>query len=375
VFGLLVWAWLRRQVVRSPVVRLPLAIILWSIVNEAILDSVAYTTLQPAFARVAGLESGDWFHLSLRWNIPPLALFVSGVVLSVPLCTLLMRDAQAIVVSLRRNSNRVPPLFAYWILVLPGTLLLLAYLVAFAPWRTSSSAMALGGVLGAPLLSLPAEAFRRLRGRTARDGAGALLTQTARLRTATWSLSLAAIAVLVALTFGPTIEWRRGVAISPPNPAQYSYAAQQIVLNLEIDRPERSRLHVRSQPRAEVGSPFVRSITRTLALTGPSHEGAKQLTEFIARWNLDDATVSSVSDPARSGDAWAWTAELDHAPDSFMIRLWPVTVITDSYIDSLRISGHINVARTDGIALGGGGLVWTRSPDMSGVDSFQVIVR
>jgi hypothetical protein len=99
------------------------------------------------------------------------------------------------------------------------------------------------------------------------------------------------------------------------------------------------------------------------------------LTEFIARWNLDDATVSSVSDPARSGDAWAWTAELDHAPDSFMIRLWPVTVITDSYIDSLRISGHINVARTDGIALGGGGLVWTRSPDMSGVDSFQVIVR
>jgi hypothetical protein len=99
-----------------------------------------------------------------------------------------------------------------------------------------------------------------------------------------------------------------------------------------------------------------------------------RLTEFIARWNLDDARVSSVVRPVRTGDTWTWSAELQPQADSLMIRLWPLTMIPESHISSLRIVGPVVATRHSG-STDGEPLVWTRSPQMTGIDSFYVTMR
>jgi hypothetical protein len=332
-------------------------------------------TLQPSLGRIIGQESGDWLILGMHWNVPPAAMLVLGLTVAVPVCALFMRDAQSIVGLLLSSGRPMRPLFAYWLLVLPGALLLLAYLAAFSPWRTASIAMALGSILGVPLLSIPAEFFNRLRNSPSAHPSRGVFTAAPGFRVSRWSSVLAAFALAVAWTFGPIIEWRRGVAVASPDPDDYANAAQRITLDLDMTGAGTARLDVISQPRAGAGAPFVRRVTRALAETGPSHEGAVQLTEFIAHWNLDDARVLSVARPVRQGNTWAWSAELQYMADSIMIRLWPLTRIPESNISSLRIGGPVVATRTNTGSTRDGPLVWTRSPQMTGIDSFHVTIR
>ena len=371
-FGLLVWRWLHVGMRREPGMSLPLVILLWCIANEAILDSIAYMTLQPAFGRTIGLEFGDWLRLSQQWNLPPVALLGAGLLVAMPLCAHLMRDAHAIVAPLRPERD-IRPLFAYWALVLPGTVLLLAYLAAFSPWRTSSPLMALGSILGVPLLSLPGAAWLRWRRGTRIDASSPRPYRFTARGIAAGSAAMIAFALIIAWTFGPINELRRGVMVGPPDPDDFMYAAQRLTLDLDVHYRTGPQLHVQSRPLVDTGSAFTRRRTAALALTGPSIAGAAQLTEFIALWNLDDVAVTSVTTPVRHNDGWRWTAMLAALPDSFMVRLWPITAIHESSITRLHVAGtRMHVAGARYAPVTAARFTWRRPDGMEGIDSFHV---
>lgn len=376
VFGLLVWAVVRRRIASPSPRDLATTILLWCIANEAVIDPLLYMTMQPTLGSLVGVGSGDWWSLTREWNVPRLLWLSAGVVMGVPVCALLIQDASRLVSHWAPPSRELSPLSAYWILTLPGSGLQLVYLGVLLPWRDGSLSMALGSALGVPVFGILGALWLRLRKH--RPFAPSNVPPAApRLRTARMSMGLAGFGLAVGFIFGPSPSLRRGVALGPPNPDGYLDAAQVIDLRLDLAGADGPTLRVESLPLPDRGSPFRRRVTRALAAIGPSVLGAEHATRFMAQWNLDGALVRSVSEPRRAGDRWSWSAEIDMPGDSFMVRLWPLTWIRESHIASLRITGgdaadtwSASVGRTPERAV-----VWTRAPGLTAIDSFVVRAR
>ena len=354
-------------------------IVLWLLANEAILDSVGYMTLQPAIASLLGRGSGDWFLLSVGWGVSPWLLFAPGLLLAAWLATGLVRDGHEIVGHLL-PARRLRPLWAYWLLLAPGTALGAVHLALAWRWIERPLPLALAGLLGTPMLGALG-ALRLRRGDVTPSGAAVTRSpMTAPPRGAmAWSVACVVLAGAVVWIFGPTERHRRGLALAAPTPERYMEAAQTIRVEVDVSSGAGPRLRITSLPRPGVGSPYRRRLTEALAEVGPSRAGASELTRFIARWNLDGAEALSVEVPVRRAGAWTWEAELAPLADSIMVRLWPLTWVEESHVVAIRLDGAaLDPGATwapRAVSAGDSGVSWTRPDEMTGIDSFRVRVR
>lgn len=377
--GAAAWVHARRRLRTHGSRGLASTIVLWLLANEAILDSVGYMTLQPAIASLLGRGSGDWFLLSVGWGVSPWLLFGPGLLLAAWLAGGLVRDGHEIVGHLL-PARRLRALWAYWLLLAPGTALGAVYLAFAWRWLDRPLPLALAGLLGLPMLGALG-ALRLRRGDQTPSGAAVTASSptAAPSGAMAWSVACVALAGAVAWIFGPTERLRRGLALAAPTPDRYMEAAQTIRVEVDVSPRAGHRLLITSSPRPGVGSPYRRRLTEALAEVGPSRASASELTGFIARWNLDGAEALSVGAPVRRGDAWTWEAELAPLPDSFMVRLWPLTWVEESHVEAIRLDGAaLDPGATwapRAVSAGGSEVRWTRPDAMAGVDSFRVRVR
>jgi hypothetical protein len=320
--------------------------------------------------------------------VSPIALALTGLVLLVPLAGGLVRDARRVVERcLPGFGAAASPTRAYVILVGPGVLLQLAYAAGFGIWRDSPVPMVLGSVFGVPLFGLLGVPWNRVTSRGERARYEAPVPSAAAVPSRAWAVGLACLAVAYVWVFGPTPSARTGIVFGPVGGDLYPAAAQRIELDLDLDRaPPTLRVTSRSTP--DLGSPFRRRITESLASTGPTREGARQLAQFIATWNLDEATVDSVTSTEGRDGLWTWHAMLTPAGDRITVRIWPLTRVRESRIETLRIVGAATVSRPwppsepdggSGVLVQGrtasGAFTWTRPDSMTQVDSFVVTLR
>ncbi len=375
--------WLARRGARATVFGLTTAVVLWCVANEAILDTLAYMALQPALlGTLGGVESGDWLLISRRWAVSPWLFLAVGLAVAVPLGGLLMDDAHRLFCAVMKKPDGFRPLTSYWMMQVPGALLVLLYLAIFAPWQSGRVSMALGGVFGAPLLGTLGVLWRRLAG-SAVGGAGLLgrgaSTGLASRHVAVWTGVILLVAATTGWVFGPTEELRRGVAVGEPEPDQYIGVAQSLQLDIHLSDDGAAGMAVASFARPGHGSAFRRRLTEALGSRGPSRAGAREISAFIAEWNLDGASVQSVADPEQQGGAWVWEAALAGVSDSVMIRLWPLTWVKESHVATVRLTGVTleteRMADSNLDVFPNGEIRWTRPEGMAAVDSFLVRVR
>jgi hypothetical protein len=369
-FGLVVWWWFRsRERARRPGTAAGVAgaVVLWSLANEATLDSLLYMMLQPGLGALAGVDTGDWLRLTTRWNVSPWLLTIVGLGIGVPLAGRFVRDGHRLVSHYLAPASDPTPIASYALLVLPCAALQLAYLAVFRRWWDGPLPMALGSAFGVPLLGAVGALWVRLRGDAQQDRLAPddpFDTPAGEVRIARWSTPLLMIALAFAWVFGPTDQLRRGVGVGAPSADQYPAIAQRIELELRVEPGSHATLRIASFPLPDRGSRFRRGLTRALATDGPSETAARDLASFIANWNLDGAVVRDVGPPEQEMGGWVWEAALEPLHDSLMVRLWPLTWITESYVSSLRVAG-------DGVA-DADRRVWTRPEGMSQIDSFVV---
>ena len=151
--GIGVWVWVRNRLRRPETGAGLLTTFLWLFACEAILDSLGYMTLQPIAGSLAGVESGDWLQLSNRLSLSPWVLMVAGIAACVPLGGILIDDASRIAARLGIGWQR-HRLIAFWLLLAPGVVLLLGYLVVLHRWIDGPLVMAFGSILGVPLVGV-----------------------------------------------------------------------------------------------------------------------------------------------------------------------------------------------------------------------------
>lgn len=367
-------AWIgfgRRLRLRRPLLG---TLLLWIFATEALLDSLGYIAFQPVLGSLVGVDTGDWLYLSGRLNAAPWILLALGAPVTAWLAARLARGASVLVVELGWQRPR-SDLTAFWSLLLPGVLLLFGYLVVFAAWRDQPLPMALGSILGVPVLGLLGVSWPRRRPAVLPDldsGDHEAPRRPGRRSLARGCAGLVVTGLVVGWLFGPTMRDRRGLRVGPVHADQYVGLAQELRIEVDLSDPSSPVAALTSVPRPGAGSPFRRELTRALAGEGPSVEAATRLTEFIARWNLDEEEVRSVSEPQRASAGWRWEAELGPWPDSAMIRLWPLTWVRESWIASLDLYGSALRSDLDGPSTPDGRLRWIRPPDMPSIDSFYV---
>ena len=368
--GLLLWWWLRRRL--SGQGSILASVFLWVLACEALLDSLGYMTVEPLLGALTGLESGDWLYISRSMDFSPWLLFIAGVLVMIPVAAHLSSDAQILVLRLGGMRMR-SRLHAYWALLLPGTALLLLYIVSFHRWMDQPLLLALGSVLGVPLVGVLGLLWPD---RAARPEELWAPSATPPRRTLLgWCMGLAAIGIGVATAFGPTMQLRRGLALGPPDPDQYAAVAQEIRIDVDVRAPEAPKVKFRSYPRLGEGSPFRRALTEALAARGPSPAGAEHLGGFVAKWNLDGRGLARTTPPRRIPDGWLWEGELEAWPDSAMIRLWPLTWVKEAWISSVRFHGPHLETNLRGAPAFSDTILW-RGPVVAGhVDSFYVKSR
>ncbi|MCA9739271.1 MAG: hypothetical protein KC645_16720 [Gemmatimonadetes bacterium] len=379
---------------------------LWLLAQHSVLAGWVYMTAGPALATASGGTGGDWTLLFRTWGVPPLPLFVVGLIGAVPLTASLMRDAVRVTaaagIGARPASRRQPSvaeerlaasaraapvsdppsaahagLRAFTLLVLPSIVLRSLYAVAVAPWRSAPLLPTLGDLFDDLLLAGLAALWLRWRPGASHRSPTPVGDPPAPARLAGWNGFLLGAVGVTLLVFGPTQELRRGLSIGPSSPDQYIGVAQRLELTVDLSDSSASLLQVRSTPRPGVGARYRRRLTAELAERGPSPSGARELTAFMARWNVDGARVADLSTPRAEGDAWTWEARLENVPDPLILRVWPLTWVQESRVERVRIVGARVLAATDGGRVGTDGedVVWTRPQDARQVDSVVVAWR
>jgi hypothetical protein len=379
---------------------LPLATLAWFFALAALVGETGYMSGEPIVRRLTGGEAvGDWDRIYQSMGIPVLLpLLVIG-----PICIWLaarvMEEAVRLVRIVRPSSRAPDPLVAFLLLWSPGLVLRGAYAIALWDRLGGPERSKLPGLVAFPvLIALAARAWLAVEGRIRRPrpvapgsatapppsahvGAtnpGAARPGAARPR---WGVHAAAVAVpivAVLLVFGPVESAQRGVLVGRPGPDAYDLVAQTLTVSGSVAPGGVLALRFASRPRPNTGPPLRTRLTASLADVGPSQKAATTITRFVAAWNLDGASVLRVGEIEREDAGWAWSADLEPASATPMIRLWPLTMFPESHIDRLELVGlssaesHTERGRVDDL---GPRLVWTRGDGFEGIDSARVGVR
>jgi hypothetical protein len=402
--GAIAFSWLRRRQASPDVPESldPAAVFAWMFATKAIFGVLVYVCFQPAIQGIFGVATGDWPQLlvssaGLKWLLLALGILIVG-----PVAAALLRQARLLVPPRFAGSigssmmaqeqwqrNALSAYVAFVIFRLPSVLLRSAFAIVLVPWLDSPLPLTLGSIWVVFVIGVPGAIWIAWRDRQApsaldldtgdttdSDRAGEQLPSYTPAWQ--WNIGLATVAALTLTIFGPTEQLRQGLALTPPNGDQYIFAAQRITLQLEWPDSGAPVVTLRSNPRP-AGSRYRRQITAELASLGPSVKGARELSAFIARWNLGGTEPGPIYAPFFEYGAWVWQFELLHMSEPLNIAFWPVTWVRESRIEELRIPGGVICnGEVPHVKLEEGApsvLVWTRPESMDDVQRFQVRLK
>jgi hypothetical protein len=396
--GLAAWLWLQQRL--RPIRPVPhfdcMSILIWLFATQAVLGSLTYVTFTPAIQAIFGFTTGDWPLLlgtrpALHW-----IMLATGLAAAVPISAVFVRAAPRLLapahagIGRKSGSFAVRAALAFAILLLPSRIWGIASAIVLLPWLDQSLAMILGRSLHILLFAVAGALWIGWRARRTASGTVHAVERSPRAAASRdrtiavvpvryWNASLVAAAVAVVVVFGPTEALRRGLVVSPPSADDYIGVAQQIRLQLTLLSSATPAVSVCSRPVPDAGSRYRRQLTQALASRGPSVAGARELSAFIARWNLGGGEVGKISTPESSDDEWCWVFDLARTPNPVEIAVWPVTWIRDSHIRELRITGgRIDAVRVPNVRIEKrepAVLVWSRPEDMETVQRFEIYWR
>lgn len=404
VAGVPVLRWLRSRPAPDRAT-VPLATLAWFFALATLVGETGYMSGEPIVRRLTGGEAvGDWDRIYQSLGIPFLVPFFVIGPICIWLAARVMEEAVRLVRVVRPSGRAPDPLVAFLLLWSPGLVLRGAYAVALWDRLGGPERSKLPGLVAFPILiALAARAWLAVEGRIRRPRsvapdsatappssahpeathAGAAHPRAAHPRAARprWGLHAAAVVVPIAavlLVFGPVESGQRGVLVGRPGPNAYDLVAQTLTVSGRVAPGGVLAFRFASRPRPDTGPPLRTRLTASLADVGPSREAATTITRFVAAWNLDGAAVLRVGEIEREDGGWAWSADIEPASATPMIRLWPLTMFPENHIDRLELVGlssaesHTERGRVEDL---GTRLVWTRGDGFEGIDSARVGVR